>query len=299
MLEQMLFDCCSLHAGQACILHSRLLLPDSLHDDVVERLVELAREVKVGDPTDPEVQMGPLISAAQRDRVEAHVAGARERRSEAGDRRRSSGRLGCRLLLRADDSDRRRPGLDYRPGGSLRTGADGASLPRRRRRGRDRQQLAVRAVRRGVGRRRGPRRRRCAPHPHRPDRRQRLRVPATRRSAASSRAGWAARAVASAACISTWSRRPSGFPRDGTPRRAARRRNRRTRSQALTATKLLVDLGAEVTKIEPPGGDPLRRWGPFPAACPTPTLRPVRVPQCRKARRHLDLEPDAWRPPAS
>lgn len=30
------------------------------------------------------------------------------------------------------------------------------------------------------------------------------------------------------------------------------------------ATKLLVDLGAEVTKIEPPGGDPLRRWGPFP-----------------------------------
>lgn len=76
MLEQMLFDCCSLHAGQACILHSRLLLPDSLHDDVVDRLVALARAVKVGDPTDPDVQMGPLISAAQRERVEAHVAGA-------------------------------------------------------------------------------------------------------------------------------------------------------------------------------------------------------------------------------
>ena len=29
-------------------------------------------------------------------------------------------------------------------------------------------------------------------------------------------------------------------------------------------TKLLVDLGAEVTKIEPPSGDPTRRWGPFP-----------------------------------
>lgn len=76
MLQQLLFDCCSLHAGQACILHSRLLLPDSLHDDVVDRLAALAREVKVGDPTDPEVQMGPLISATQRDRVEAHVAGA-------------------------------------------------------------------------------------------------------------------------------------------------------------------------------------------------------------------------------
>jgi aldehyde dehydrogenase (NAD+) len=76
MLRQMLFDSCSLHAGQACILHSRLLLPDALHDDVVERLVALARDVKVGDPKDPEAQMGPLISAAQLERVRAHVAGA-------------------------------------------------------------------------------------------------------------------------------------------------------------------------------------------------------------------------------
>jgi acyl-CoA reductase-like NAD-dependent aldehyde dehydrogenase len=76
MLEQLLFECCSLHAGQACILHSRLLLPDSLHDDVVGRLVELARAVRVGDPADPEVKMGPLISAAQRQRVQTHVDGA-------------------------------------------------------------------------------------------------------------------------------------------------------------------------------------------------------------------------------
>src|SRR5246127_139250 len=76
MLRQMLFDCCSLHAGQACILHSRLLLPDSLHDEVGDRLVELARAVRVGDPKDPAAQMGPLISAAQRQRVQAHVDGA-------------------------------------------------------------------------------------------------------------------------------------------------------------------------------------------------------------------------------
>ncbi len=76
MLHKMLFDCCSLHAGQACILHSRLLLPDSLHDDVVDRLVALARSVKVGDPGDPDVQMGPLISADQRKRVEDHVSRA-------------------------------------------------------------------------------------------------------------------------------------------------------------------------------------------------------------------------------
>jgi aldehyde dehydrogenase (NAD+) len=73
VLERMLFESCSFHAGQACILHSRLLLPDSIHDEVVDRLVEAARALKIGDPTDPEVQMGPLISAAQLKRVQAHV----------------------------------------------------------------------------------------------------------------------------------------------------------------------------------------------------------------------------------
>jgi acyl-CoA reductase-like NAD-dependent aldehyde dehydrogenase len=76
LLERFLFDGCSLHAGQACILQSRLLLPDRLHDDVVDRLVALARRVKVGDPTDPDVQMGPIISRTQLERVEAHVASA-------------------------------------------------------------------------------------------------------------------------------------------------------------------------------------------------------------------------------
>src|SRR6185312_16419140 len=76
LLERFLFDGCSLHAGQACILQSRMLVPESIHDAVVDRLVELARAIKVGDPTDPDVQMGPLISGAQRDRVESHVSSA-------------------------------------------------------------------------------------------------------------------------------------------------------------------------------------------------------------------------------
>jgi crotonobetainyl-CoA:carnitine CoA-transferase CaiB-like acyl-CoA transferase len=36
------------------------------------------------------------------------------------------------------------------------------------------------------------------------------------------------------------------------------------------AAKLLVDLGADVVKIEPPTGDPLRHWGPFPDGVPDP-----------------------------
>ena len=73
LLQRMLLESCSFHAGQACILHSRMLLPDAIHDEVVDRLVAMARAVKVGDPTDPDVQMGPLISAAQCERVQAHV----------------------------------------------------------------------------------------------------------------------------------------------------------------------------------------------------------------------------------
>jgi aldehyde dehydrogenase (NAD+) len=73
LLERVLFEGCTMHAGQACILNSRLLLPHSIHDDVVSRLAELARNVAIGDPRDPAVAVGPLISAQHRDRVEGFV----------------------------------------------------------------------------------------------------------------------------------------------------------------------------------------------------------------------------------
>lgn len=76
LLERLLFDCCTPACRQACILNSRLLLPASLHDDVLGRLAELARGVVVGDPTDAGVTMGPLISAQHRDRVAGFVARA-------------------------------------------------------------------------------------------------------------------------------------------------------------------------------------------------------------------------------
>jgi aldehyde dehydrogenase (NAD+) len=76
LLERTLFEGCTLHAGQACILNSRLLLPDSLHDDVVARLANLVQKVTVGDPGDPATDMGPLISSAHLERVEGLVARA-------------------------------------------------------------------------------------------------------------------------------------------------------------------------------------------------------------------------------
>jgi acyl-CoA reductase-like NAD-dependent aldehyde dehydrogenase len=53
-------------AGQSCEARSRLLVESSVYDDVVARVTELAAKVKVGDPLDPETQMGSLISTAHR-----------------------------------------------------------------------------------------------------------------------------------------------------------------------------------------------------------------------------------------
>jgi acyl-CoA reductase-like NAD-dependent aldehyde dehydrogenase len=63
-------------AGQSCEARSRLLVEASVYDEVVSRVTELAGRVKVGDPLDPETQMGSLISTAHRDRVHAFVEGA-------------------------------------------------------------------------------------------------------------------------------------------------------------------------------------------------------------------------------
>ncbi|MFD9430092.1 aldehyde dehydrogenase family protein [Streptomyces sp. NPDC060002] len=58
------------HAGQGCSLLTRTLVHESVHDEFVARLTAALTEVRVGDPADPSTTMGPLISEAQRDRVE-------------------------------------------------------------------------------------------------------------------------------------------------------------------------------------------------------------------------------------
>jgi acyl-CoA reductase-like NAD-dependent aldehyde dehydrogenase len=64
-------------AGQSCEARSRLLVEQPLYDDIVARVTELAQQVKVGDPLDPETQMGSLISTGHREKVHSFVDGAR------------------------------------------------------------------------------------------------------------------------------------------------------------------------------------------------------------------------------
>jgi aldehyde dehydrogenase (NAD+) len=61
------------HAGQGCSLLTRTLIHESRHDELVGKIKAALDYVKVGDPADPATTMGPLISAAQRDKVEALI----------------------------------------------------------------------------------------------------------------------------------------------------------------------------------------------------------------------------------
>ncbi|HEX3670543.1 MAG TPA: aldehyde dehydrogenase family protein [Candidatus Cybelea sp.] len=66
------------NAGQVCSAGSRLILQSSLHDRFVERLVERAQKIRVGDGFDPASEMGPIISPVHRERVEAYIEAGRE-----------------------------------------------------------------------------------------------------------------------------------------------------------------------------------------------------------------------------
>ena len=68
--------------GQSCVAGSRLLVHESVHQPLVDRLVAKARAIRIGDPQDLQTEMGPLATARQRAHIERVVmdsvaAGAR------------------------------------------------------------------------------------------------------------------------------------------------------------------------------------------------------------------------------
>lgn len=64
--------------GQACIAGSRIIVHESIVDDFLERFVALAKSIRLGDPLDPETEMGPLTSKVHQERVLAFVDVTRE-----------------------------------------------------------------------------------------------------------------------------------------------------------------------------------------------------------------------------
>ncbi|OHV32088.1 MULTISPECIES: aldehyde dehydrogenase family protein [Pseudofrankia] len=61
-------------AGQGCALQTRVLVPSESLADAALRVGDVARSLRVGHPRDPETVVGPVISAAQRERIERLVA---------------------------------------------------------------------------------------------------------------------------------------------------------------------------------------------------------------------------------
>lgn len=85
-------------AGQSCGSNSRLLLHESLYDEVVARIVAQVSAIRVGDALDPASQMGPVNSAGHYRRVLSFVESARQD--------------GAKLLT----GGQRPPGADFRRG---------------------------------------------------------------------------------------------------------------------------------------------------------------------------------------
>jgi acyl-CoA reductase-like NAD-dependent aldehyde dehydrogenase len=68
----------SFHSGQICTAPTRAVVHRAVFDQVVEGLAKYASALKVGDPSEPDTVVGPLISAAQRGRVEGYIQTAKD-----------------------------------------------------------------------------------------------------------------------------------------------------------------------------------------------------------------------------
>jgi acyl-CoA reductase-like NAD-dependent aldehyde dehydrogenase len=69
-------------AGQTCIAGSRILVHESVYDEMLERIAKQAAQVVVGDPMDPGTTMGPIVSAMQYERVRSYIELGREEGAE-------------------------------------------------------------------------------------------------------------------------------------------------------------------------------------------------------------------------
>jgi acyl-CoA reductase-like NAD-dependent aldehyde dehydrogenase len=70
------------NSGQACNAGSRLFVPADRFDEVIGSLAEQARATRLGAGLDPATQLGPLVSAEQRDRVMSYIDAGRDQGAE-------------------------------------------------------------------------------------------------------------------------------------------------------------------------------------------------------------------------
>ncbi|MEX2291091.1 MAG: aldehyde dehydrogenase [Mycobacteriales bacterium] len=64
--------------GQTCMAGSRLIVHADIHDALVEKIVARANTIKLGDPTDPETEMGPVANQPQYEKVLGYLQSAKD-----------------------------------------------------------------------------------------------------------------------------------------------------------------------------------------------------------------------------
>ena len=64
---------CFINSGQTCTAHTRMLVPERLYDQAARLAVEAAAAYAPGDPLAEQTRLGPLVTAAQRDRVRGYI----------------------------------------------------------------------------------------------------------------------------------------------------------------------------------------------------------------------------------
>ncbi len=92
---------CYLNMGQVCTSAERFYVVGKAFDGFVDRFVAFAKTLRIGDPLGPDVDLGPMVSAEQRDKVEKKVAG--------------SVAAGARLVTGGRRPDRFAKGFFYEP----------------------------------------------------------------------------------------------------------------------------------------------------------------------------------------
>jgi aldehyde dehydrogenase (NAD+) len=69
-------------AGQTCVAGSRAFVHESLYDELVERIAARARTIRIGNPIEPETEIGPIATQAQLEKVSQFVGRARAQGGE-------------------------------------------------------------------------------------------------------------------------------------------------------------------------------------------------------------------------
>ena len=64
--------------GQTCQAGSRLLVQDSIHDEVIRRLIDFIKDAKIGDPSDLSTQIGPVATRSQFEKILSYIEIAKE-----------------------------------------------------------------------------------------------------------------------------------------------------------------------------------------------------------------------------